>query len=74
MLEHERAHLMPMPAPFDGYVEKPARVSQHLPGVGGAQPLLGAVRAGRADGQHAAVSGAASSSWPTTPWSPSTSG
>jgi hypothetical protein len=25
MLEHERAHLMPMPAPFDGYVEKPAR-------------------------------------------------
>jgi hypothetical protein len=27
MLEHERAHLMPMPAPFDGYVEKPARVS-----------------------------------------------
>jgi len=27
MLEHERAHLMPIPAPFDGYVEKPARVS-----------------------------------------------
>ena len=27
MLEHERAHLMPMPQPFDGYVEKPARVS-----------------------------------------------
>jgi len=27
MLEHERAHLMPMPVPFDGYVEKPARVS-----------------------------------------------
>jgi transposase len=27
MLEHERAHLMPMPEPFDGYVEKPARVS-----------------------------------------------
>jgi len=27
MLEHERAHLMPMPASFDGYVEKPARVS-----------------------------------------------
>jgi transposase len=27
MLEHEQAHLMPMPAPFDGYVEKPARVS-----------------------------------------------
>ena len=22
MLEHERAHLMPMPTPFDGYVEK----------------------------------------------------
>ena len=27
MLEHERAHLMPMPVPFDGYVEKPARAS-----------------------------------------------
>ncbi|ROZ61392.1 IS21 family transposase [Ramlibacter sp. WS9] len=27
MLEHERTHLMPMPQPFDGYVEKPARVS-----------------------------------------------
>jgi transposase len=27
MLEHERAHLMPMPEPFDGYIEKPARVS-----------------------------------------------
>jgi transposase len=27
MLEHERPHLMPMPVPFDGYVEKPARVS-----------------------------------------------
>jgi len=27
MLEHEQAHLMPMTAPFDGYVEKSARVS-----------------------------------------------
>ena len=27
MLEHERGHLMPMPQAFDGYVEKPARVS-----------------------------------------------
>ena len=27
MLEHEQAHLMPMPEPFDGYVEKAARVS-----------------------------------------------
>jgi transposase len=26
MLEHERAEMMPMPAPFDGYVEKLARV------------------------------------------------
>ena len=25
MLEHERAHLTPMPASFDGYVEKSAR-------------------------------------------------
>ena len=27
MLEQERAEMMPMPSPFDGYVEKPARVS-----------------------------------------------
>jgi hypothetical protein len=27
MHEHERAHLIPMTAAFDGYVEKPARVS-----------------------------------------------
>ena len=27
MLEHERPHLMPMPEPFDGYVQKLARVS-----------------------------------------------
>lgn len=27
MLKHERPHLIPMPEPFDGYVEKPARVS-----------------------------------------------
>ena len=27
MLEHEQSHLMPMPAPFDGYVETLARVS-----------------------------------------------
>ncbi len=27
MLEHERAEMMPMPTAFDGYVEKPARVS-----------------------------------------------
>lgn len=27
MLEHERGQLMPMPAPFDGYVEEVARVS-----------------------------------------------
>ena len=27
MLELEQAEMMPMPAPFDGYVEKPARVS-----------------------------------------------
>ncbi len=26
-LEHEQPHLMPMPTPFDGYVETPARVS-----------------------------------------------
>ena len=27
MLEQEQSHLMPMPEPFDGYVESPARVS-----------------------------------------------
>ena len=27
MLEHEQPHLMPMVTPFDGYVEKPGRVS-----------------------------------------------
>ncbi len=27
MLEHERAQVTPMPEPFDGYIEKPARVS-----------------------------------------------
>ena len=27
VLEHEQAYLMPMTTPFDGYVEKPARVS-----------------------------------------------
>jgi transposase len=27
MLEHEQSHLMPMPEPFDGYVEKTVRVS-----------------------------------------------
>ena len=27
MLEHEQLHLMPMPEPFDGYVENPARVT-----------------------------------------------
>ncbi|MCW0111774.1 IS21 family transposase [Burkholderia pseudomallei] len=26
-LEHEQAHLMPMPTPFDGYLEQPVRVS-----------------------------------------------
>ena len=27
ILEHERGHLMPVPEPFDGYVEHPARVT-----------------------------------------------
>ena len=56
MLEHERAELMLMPAPFDGYVEKPARV-EHVPGVDREEPLLGAMRVGRPAGQHAALSG-----------------
>jgi hypothetical protein len=57
MLEHERPHLMPMPEPFDGYVENTGEGEQHLPGRGGTQSLLGAVRTGRADGQHAPVPG-----------------
>ena len=43
MLEHEQAHLMPMPAPFDGYVETLGARLQHLSGERAAQPLLGAV-------------------------------
>ncbi len=31
MLEQERLELMPMPSPFDGYVEKPARASSTCP-------------------------------------------
>jgi hypothetical protein len=57
-LEHEQPQLMPMPTPFDGYVEVPARVSSTCLVSGGAQPLLGAVRLCRAPGQRAAVSGA----------------
>lgn len=35
MLEHERPHLMPLPEPFDGHVEKPARARvEHLLGSG----------------------------------------
>ena len=30
MLEQERAEMMPVPTPFDGYVEKPARVSARV--------------------------------------------
>jgi hypothetical protein len=61
ILEHERPHLMPMPEPFDGYVERPARVSSTcLVSVARNRysvPCELAVRAGRADGQHEAVSG-----------------
>ena len=72
MLEHERAHLMPMPAPFDGYVEKPARVSS---------TCLVAVARNRYSvpcelvGQTVSTRlyPARSSSWPTTRWSPATS-
>ena len=74
MLEHERPHLMPMPDALRRLRREAGAGDQHLPGVGGAQPLLGAVRAGRADGQHAAVPGPAWSSWPTTRSWPATSG
>jgi hypothetical protein len=64
MLEHEQPQLMPMPAPFDGYVENPGTGVQHLPGDGRAQPLLGAVRMGRAHGEHPAVPRARGAWWP----------
>ena len=43
MLEQERAELMPMPTPFDGYVERLSQGIKHLPSGGGAQSLFGAV-------------------------------
>ena len=37
LLQDEQARLMPMPRPFDGYTEQPARVSAtgliHLPSI-----------------------------------------
>ena len=56
MLEEERAHLMPMPAPFDGYVGKSGSRLRHLFDQCAAQPLLGAVRTGGKAGQRAALS------------------
>jgi hypothetical protein len=50
MFEQEEALLMPMPTPFDGYVEQAARVSSTCLVTVPPQPLFGAVRAGRADG------------------------
>src|SRR5205814_4919973 len=58
MLEHERAYLMPMTAPFDGYVEKPARVSSTCLVSVARNRCSVPWRAGGPDGQHAAVSGA----------------
>ena len=55
MLEDERMHLMPMPELFDGYVKKTGTDVEHVP-IGSTQPLLGAVRAGRADGEYTVVS------------------
>jgi hypothetical protein len=57
MLEHERTHLMPMPEPFDGYVEAGAGI-EYLFGGRSAQSLLSTMRAGGSVGQHPAVSGA----------------
>ena len=58
MLEHEQ----PQPDADGGAVRWLCRNAgqgvQHLPGDAGSQPLLGAVRTGGANGQHAAVSGA----------------
>src|SRR5205814_7011263 len=54
MLEHERAYLMPMTAPFDGYVEKPARVSSTCLVSVARNRYSVPWRAGGPDGQHAA--------------------
>ena len=43
MLELEVAEMMPVPTPFDGYVEKSGTGIQYLPGQRATQPLLGAV-------------------------------
>ena len=69
MLEHERAHLMPMPAPFDGYVEKPARVSSTcLVSVARNRYSVPCELAGRWSARG--CTRRAWSSWPATPSSP----
>ena len=74
MLEHERAHLMPMPEPFDGYVENPARVSSTcLVVVARNRYSVPCELAGQAVSTRL-YTPARSSSWPTMRWSPATSG
>ena len=46
VLTLEREHLMGMPTPFDGYVERLARVTSTCLVVVGPQPVFGAVRMG----------------------------
>jgi hypothetical protein len=71
--EHERAHLMPMPAPFDGYVEKPARVSSTcLVSVARNRYSVPCELAGQMVSTRLYPSGWWS--WPTTAWWPATSG
>ncbi|EWS52744.1 Transposase [Methylibium sp. T29] len=55
MLEHELPQLMPMPRALRRLRGEPGARVQYLPGDSAAQPLLGAVRAGRSHGLHAAV-------------------
>ena len=73
MLENERPHLMPMPEPFDGYVENPARVSSTcLVVVARNRYSVPCELAGRAVSTRCTP--ARSSSWPTIrPW-PATGG
>ena len=64
---------MPMPAPFDGYVENPARVSSTcLVSVARNRYSVPCELAGHMVSTR--LYPAAWSSWPTTPSSPATSG
>jgi hypothetical protein len=71
MLEHEQPHLMPMPEPFDGYVENPARVSSTcLVSVARNRYSVPCELAGQQVSTRLYPAGWWS--WPTTRWWPAT--